>query len=171
MIRSLAVIIIPLVVITIFFTRIPDDAPVKEVDWRPVLTTARAEAAFPVLAPENLPPGWRPIRVAWVRQGAPSLNGEASPRNLWELGFLTPGDVYIGLNQGDLQPEDLVDGQSRKGVADGESEVAGQAWQRLVSPDGRTRSLVRSASGAVTVVTGDLPYEGLEAYVSTLQAG
>ncbi len=115
-----------------------------------MLTTARAEAAFPVLAPENLPPGWRPIRVAWARQGAPSLNGEASPRNLWELGFLTPGDVYIGLNQGDAEPEDLVDGQSRKGVADGESEVAGQAWQRLVSPDGWTRRWsggVRSGHG------------------------
>lgn len=168
MIRSLALLVIPLAVIAVIFTNVPDDHPVKEVDWKPVLATARKEAPFQVLAPTNLPAGWRATRVAWVPQGKPYLNGEASPRSLWQLGFLTPDEVFIDLNQGDLQPQEMVDQQSRAGTPDGSSVVAGQTWQRLVSPDGRTRSLVLRGPDVTTVISADLPYEALEAYASTL---
>jgi hypothetical protein len=150
MIRSLALIVIPLIVIAVIFTDVPDDHPVKEVDWKPLLTTAREQAPFDIFAPTNLPEGWRATRVNWVPQGRPYLNGEASPRNLWQIGFLSPDDVYIDLNQG------------------GKSVIAGQTWQRLVSPDGRTRTLVLRGSSATVVVSADLPYEALEAYASTL---
>ncbi len=101
LIRSLALIVIPLIVIAVIFTDVPDDHPVKEVDWKPVLATARKQAPFDVLAPTNLPEGWRATRVNWVPLGRPYLNAEASPRNLWQIGFLTPDEVYIDLNQGD----------------------------------------------------------------------
>jgi len=171
MIRSLALILIPLVVITIIFTNTPNDHPVKEVDWKPVLAKAREEAPFEVLAPENLPNGWRATRVNWVPQGKPYLNGEASPRNLWQIGFLTPDDAFIDLNQGDVRPQEMVDQQSRDGTADGSSVVAGKTWQRLISPDGRSRSLVLVNPNSTVVVTADLPYEALEAYASTLSSG
>jgi Protein of unknown function (DUF4245) len=170
MIRSLALILIPVVVIAIIFTNTPDDHPVKEVDWKPVLATARKEAPFEVLAPNSLPEGWRATRVTWVPLGEPYLNGEASPRNLWQIGFLSPGDVFIDLNQGDVRPQEMVDQQSRAGTPDGNSVIAGQTWQRLLSPDGRTRSLVLHGPSATTVVSADLPYEALEAYVSTLSS-
>ena len=170
MIRSLALIVIPLVVIAIIFTDVPDDHPVKEVDWKPVLATAQKQAPFDVLAPTNLPEGWRATRVNWVPQGRPYLNGEASPRNLWQIGFLSPDDVYIDLNQGDARPQEMVDQQSREGTPDGNSVIAGQTWQRLVSPDGRTRSLVLHGPSATVVVSADLPYEALEAYASTLSS-
>jgi hypothetical protein len=170
MIRSLALIVIPLVVIAIIFTDVPDDHPVKEVDWKPVLATAQKQAPFDVLAPTNLPEGWRATRVNWVPQGRPYLNGEASPRNLWQIGFLSPDDVYIDLNQGDARPQEMVDQQSREGMPDGNSVIGGQTWQRLVSPDGRTRSLVLGGSSATVVVSADLPYEALEAYASTLSS-
>jgi hypothetical protein len=170
LIRSLALILIPLVVIVIIFTNTPDDHPVKEVDWKPVLATARKEALFDVLAPTNLPEGWRATRVTWVPLGGPYLNGEASPRNLWQIGFLSPDDVFIDLNQGDVRPQEMVDQQSRTGTPDGNSVIAGQTWQRLLSPDGRTRSLVLHGPTATTVVSADLPYEALEAYVSTLSS-
>jgi hypothetical protein len=171
MMRSLALILIPLAVITIIFTNTPDDHPVKEVDWKPVLATAREEAPFEVLAPTNLPNGWRATRVNWVPQGKPYLNGEVSPRNLWQIGFLTPDDVFVDLNQGDVRPEEMVDQQSRDGTPDGTSTVADKTWQRLISSDGRTRSLVLVGSNATTVLTADLPYEALEAYASTLSSG
>jgi hypothetical protein len=170
LIRSLALLVIPLAVIAIIFTNVPDDHPVKEVDWKPVLATARKEAPFEVLAPTNLPAGWRATRVTWVPQGRPYLNGEASPRNLWQLGFLTPDEVFIDLNQGDVRPQEMVDQQSRGGTADGTSVVAGQTWQRLVSPDQRTRSLMLREPNVTTVVSADLPYEALEAYASTLSS-
>jgi Protein of unknown function (DUF4245) len=171
MIRTLAVILIPVVVITVILTNTPKDHPVKEVDWNPVLAMARKEAPFQVLAPANLPAGWRATRVTWVPQGKPYLNGEASPRNLWQIGFLTPHNVFIDLNQGDLRPQEMVDQQSRAGTPDGSSVVESQTWQRLISPDGRTRSLVLRGSDVTTIVTADLPYEALEAYVSTLSSG
>jgi hypothetical protein len=170
LIRSLALIVIPLVVIAIIFTNVPDDHPVKEVDWKPVLATAQKQAPFDVLAPTNLPEGWRATRVNWVPQGRPYLNGEASPRNLWQIGFLSPDDVYIDLNQGDARPQEMVDQQSREGTPDGNSVVAGQTWQRLMSPDGRTRSLVLYGPRATVVVSADLPYEALEAYAATLSS-
>jgi hypothetical protein len=171
MIRTLALILIPLVVITIIFTNTPDEHPVTEVDWKPVLAVAQQEAPFPVLAPSNLPADWRATRVNWIPQGRPYLNGEPSPRNLWQIGFLTPDKVYIDLNQGDLRPQEMVDQQSRGGTPDGASVIAGQSWERLVSPDGRTRSLVLRGSNSTTVISADLPYEALEAYASTLTAG
>jgi hypothetical protein len=170
MIRSLALIVIPLVAIAIIFTNVPDDHPVEVVDWKPVLATARKQAPYEVLAPTNLPPGWRATRVNWVPLGRPYLNGEASPRNLWQIGFLTPEEVYIDLNQGDIRADEMVDQQSREGIADGNSVVAGETWERLVSPDGRTRSLVLHGAAATTIVSANLPYEGLEAYASTLSS-
>lgn len=170
LVRSLVVIIVPLLVITFFFTRNLGDHPVEEVDWRPVLAQARSEAPYAVLAPVNLPPGWRPVQVTWVKVGEPYLNGDPSARNLWTLGFLTTDDVFIGLAQGDLQADQLVKDQTRAGTADGQSVVAGRTWQRLVSPDGRTRSLVDPTAKVTTVVSGDLSYEALETYAGILSS-
>ena len=170
MIRSLALIVIPLAVIAIIFTNVPDDAPVEEVDWKPVLATARQQAPYEVLAPTNLPEGWRATRVNWVPLGRPYLNGEASPRNLWQIGFLTPQEVYIDLTQGDMRAQEMVDQQSREGTPDGNSVIAGLTWQRLVSPDGRTRSLVLRGPATTAIVSANLPYEALEAYASTLSS-
>ncbi len=170
MIRSLALIVIPLAVIAIIFTNVPDDAPVEEVDWKPVLATARQQAPYEVLAPTNLPEGWRATRVNWVPLGRPYLNGEASPRNLWQIGFLTPQEVYIDLTQGDMRAQEMVDQQSREGTPDGNSVIAGLTWQRLVSPDGRTRSLVLRGPATTAIVSANLPYEALEAYATTLSS-
>jgi hypothetical protein len=171
MIRSLAVILIPLLIITVLFTDLPDDKPVDQVDWRPILAVARREAPFPVLAPSNLPEGWRATQAEWVEAGEPFRGGEPSPRDQWSLGFLTPDDVFIGLDQGDRQPADLVKEESREGTPDGQSTINGQPWERLVSPDDRTRSLVRREPAATTIVSGDLGYDALEAYVTTLATG
>ena len=46
--------------------------------------------------------------------------------------------------------------------------MSGQVWQRMVSSDGRTRSLVLREPEVTTIVSGDLHYAALEAYASTL---
>ena len=166
LLRSLALILLPIVVITLLFTRLPDDHPVKVVDWQPVLTTARQEAPYRVLAPANLPEGWRATAVTWVKVGEPYL-GKPSVRNLWQLGMLSPDDVYLSVVQGDLRPDDLVREQTRMGVPDGNSTVDGRTWQRRVSLDDRTRSLVRSDATVTTIVVGDTSYAGLEAFAAT----
>jgi hypothetical protein len=170
LIRSLVVIIVPLLLITAFFTHNLNDAPVKVVDWRPAVALARSQAPYPVLAPVNLPPGWRAVQATWVRAGDPYLNGEPSARNLWKLGFLTTDDVFIGLSQGDLQPADFISDETRKGTVDGQSVVGDQTWERRVSPDGRTHSLVEKTAKVTTVVSGDLPYEALDTYAGILSS-
>ena len=170
MVRSLAVILIPLLILTFFFTRNVGDHPVTVVDWRPVLATARGQAPYPVLAPTNLPSGWRPTQVAWVPQGQPYLNGAASVRNLWKLGFLDPENVFVGLAQGDLQPADLVRHETHDGVPDGQSIVGDQTWQRMISPDEQTRSLIVRTAKVTTVISADLPYGALESYAATLSS-
>ena len=89
-------------------------------------------------------------------------------RNQWSLGFLDPQNVFIGLDQGDLRPEELITDETRSGIPDGQSTVNGQVWERRVSPDGRTRSLVRTEPTVTSIVTGDLPYADLEAYAAKL---
>jgi hypothetical protein len=170
LIRSIVVILVPVVLITIFFTRTPGDYPVKQVDWQPVLASARSQAPYPVLAPVNLPPGWKPVQASWVRVGQPYLNGQPSARNLWKLGFLTDDRVFIGLSQGDLQPDDFVRDETREAASDGQSVVGDQTWQRFVSVDGRTRSLVGRTPQVTTIVSGDLPYEALDTYVGILSS-
>lgn len=170
MVRSLALILIPLVVITVFFTRNLGDHPVTVVNYQPILTKARQEAPYPVLAPSGLPTTWRPTQAEWVPQGTTYLD-QPSPRNLWELGFLSPENVFVSVNQGDLQPADLIKTKTRDGLADGTSSLNGQTWERRLSPDERTRSLVLSTPAVTTVVVGDTSYQGLEAFASTLQSG
>lgn len=170
MVRSLAVIVIPLVLIAWFFSRNLGDYPVQEVDYQPLLAQARREAPYPVLAPEGLPATWRPTQATWVPQGQPHLNGQASVRNLWRLGFLDPHDIFISVNQGDQRPEQFVTDRTREGVVDGTSVVGDQSWVRYISPDERTRSLVRTDATVTTVVVGDTSYEALEAFAGTLSA-
>jgi len=170
MIRSLAVIIIPVVLITYFFTRTPEEPPVKVLDWTPVLAQARAQAPFAVLAPREVPEDWRATRVSWVPLGRPLRNGDPSPRNQWELGFLDSTNTYIELDQGDLEGRDLVAAATRDGLPDGQSTVQGRIWERRISPDERTRSLVMISPSLTTVISGDLPYAALDSFAATLAA-
>ena len=167
MVRSLAVILIPVVIITYFFTRTPD-APVKTVEWTPVLAQARSQAPFEVLAPRAVPQDWRATKASWVARGKPGLNGDPSPRNLWQLGFLDSTDTYLELDQGDQPGPDFIADQTRDGLPDGQSTVQDQVWERRISADERTRSLVLSTDALTTIVSGDLPYAELESFVTTL---
>ena len=171
MVRSLLVIIVPLLLITIVFTNVPRDHPVKVVDWVPVLATARKQAPFPVLAPASVPAGWRATQVSWAKQGGPGPTGRISPRNQWQLGFLDADDMYISLGQGDGDIADFLKQETRAGTPDGTSALGDQTWDRLISPDERTRSLVRSDPAATAVVSGDVSYEALEAYARSLSTG
>jgi Protein of unknown function (DUF4245) len=168
LVRSIAVILIPLAVITVLFTRLPEDHPVQVVDPQPVLAKARTESPYPILAPANLPNEWRATRATWVRAGEPYLNGAPSVRNLWRIGYLAPDDVYIAVAQGDLEPDDFTSVETREGAIDGESTVNGEVWERRMSADGRTRSLVKRTDAVTTVVAGDTSYAALEAFAATL---
>ncbi len=171
MVRSLAVLLLPVIALTYFFTRTPAEPPIRPLDWTPVLAQAREQAPFAVLAPRAVPGTWRATQVRWVSKGQPALNGEPSPQNLWELGFLDASNTFVKVAQGDLEPRELVEDQTRSGLPDGSSEVDGRVWERRISSDERTRSLVLPADGSTAVVVGDLPYGELESFAATLTTG
>lgn len=169
MVRSLAVILIPVVIITYLFTRSPDEPAVQVVDFAPALGQARDQAPYAVLAPAAVPAGWRATKAVWLQEGDSGLNGQVAPRNQWELGFLTAENMYIELDQGDLRSQEMVADRTRGGVPDGQSTIGDQVWERRISPDERTRSLVLVSPSVTSIVFADLPYGELEIFASALR--
>lgn len=168
MFLSLLVILVPLGIIVAIFTHGPHDATVQTVNWRPVAARASQQAPYQVLTPIELPAGWRATRVSWTRVGEPDPTGQASVRNRWQLGVLTDANVYIELDQGDIQAGDMVDELSRQGQPDGTTTVDGRTWKRLVSDDDQTRTLVLTTPRVTTIVTGDTGYVQLETFAGLL---
>ncbi|HEY5788076.1 MAG TPA: DUF4245 family protein, partial [Microlunatus sp.] len=84
--------------------------------------------------------------------------------------YLDPSNIFISVNQGDARPENFVADTTREGIVDGTSTVGDESWIRYVSPDERTKSLVRTTPEVTTIVVGDTTYEALEAFAGTLSA-
>jgi len=174
MIRSLAVIMIPILLLTWLLTNNLDDYPVERVDWRPVAENARADVEWPVWAPEGLPEEgrdpWMPSQVRWLRPGDPTVGGGSSPRHHWRLGYISPDQIYYEINQGDDALEQFVRDVTREGRRVGEEPIEGREWERWESHDGRTRSLVLRDDPTVTMVTADAAFTDLQQFARTLQA-
>lgn len=168
MLVAMAVLFVPVIVVTQMFTRNPEP-PVTAIDWRPVAEHAATEASYPVLGPANLPADWVATRARFTEAGRPIAAGDPAPGDTFQLGFLTGQQRYIALDQRDVGQESFVIATTRTGRADGTSVLAGQTWERMVSEDGRTRSLVLQSEPSVSIVSGDLPYEALEAFATTLE--
>ncbi|MGD7706491.1 DUF4245 domain-containing protein [Microlunatus sp. Y2014] len=163
MVRSLAVLLIPVLAITLLFTIDPKESPgAQPIDWEPARDQAAAEAGFEVVAPARLPDSWTPVRVAW--------ENEDEQAQRWMLGWLDPQQTYFAVEQGNSPPMIFIARVSRDGVADGVSQVGDQTWHRYRSPDDRTRSLVITGPDVTTVVVADASYEALEAFAATLEA-
>jgi hypothetical protein len=170
MVISMAVILLPIVLISWFFTRTPAEAPVRTVDWQSALARSRQIAPFPLLGPVGLPSTWVATKAEWATTGQPAVNREAAPGNTWQLGMLTPDKVYVSLTQRDAAGPALIAQIGRDGHQSGVSSIGGVSWTRWVSADDRTRT-ISHLDGAVTiVVSGDLSYDGLDAFASTLRS-
>lgn len=170
MVIAMAVVLVPIALVSWFFTRLPEPTA-NVVDPAPLIARARSEAPFPVLAPTNLPDGWVATRARWTPEGLPLLNREPAVGNTWQLGYLTPQQMFLGVDQRDRLPDLFVSEVTRGGRPAGTSTVAGTPWQRLTSADGRTNALVQRGERAVTIVTGDVEFGALEAFAGTLASG
>lgn len=174
MIRSLAVILIPILLLTWLLTNNLNDHPVEKVDWRPVLETAQATVDWPVQAPVGLPEGehgWVPNRVSFLKVGDRTIDGGVSPRNHWRLGYLSPDQIYYEINQGDGELEGFIWDVTRQGRRVGDEPIEGRTWERWQSSDGRTRSLVLREGPTATLVTADAEFIDLQQFARTLRAG
>jgi hypothetical protein len=135
--------------------------PAPTIDYSDELAEAREQASYDVWAPSPAPPGWR----------ATSADFEAAgPVKSWHLGFLTPEEEYVGLEQSNGPTNDVVQ-QSTPADQPGEPvSIAGQEWQTLTSGDGET-ALVLVDGEVTSVVTGTAPLNELVAFAENLRAG
>jgi hypothetical protein len=132
--------------------------PVEPVEWRGAATYARQEAAFDLLAPRRLPPGWY----------ATSVRFERGDDQSWHLGVLTDEGRYVGLEQTTDSPstmvEEFVDQEAERGD---DVVVEGQTWQAWA--DDKDEALVLEGDDVTTLVVGTVSQEVLADFVRTLR--
>ncbi len=168
MVISMAVIIVPLALITWLFTNDPDPQ-VEPVDVAPVLARAEAESPYPVLRAVSLPAQWVPTRVAWAADGNMWITEQPAVGNSWQLGYIAPNGIYVAVQQRDRAVEAFISTVTQQGRRQSEStEVAGRTWEHWVSNDDRTRSLVWRDGDMVAVVSGNADFEELDAFAGSL---
>ena len=168
MVMAVVILLLPVVLIYWWFSRIPEPQ-VTAVDWQPVVAAAKAESPYAIAVPASVPAGWTVVRARWTKVGQPGLNQQPAVGNTLQLGYLTTDRMYLGLDQRDTDSRGLIREVSKDAVSDGESVIADVPWQRYVSPDGRTRLLVRTGDASTVVVSGDVAYSELETFAASLR--
>lgn len=168
MVISMAVLLVPLLVIIWLFTDNPEPQA-EAVDVAPQLARAEAESPYPILRANNLPEPWKPVRVAWAADGENWMGGEPADGNSWLVGYLGPDGIYYGVQQKDRNERQFIADVTRDGEPTGESvEALDLVWEAYESGDGRTTSLVARDGEVVSIVAADTDLEAVEAFVTSL---
>ncbi|MGH8823127.1 MAG: DUF4245 domain-containing protein [Jiangellaceae bacterium] len=160
-IRSMVALLGVIAAVVVAFTVMrPEPTSPGPVDYGAALELVRAEYAYPVLAPDRVPDGWR----------ATSVEHSSHPTgDRWRLGFLTAEDGFVGLEQSDGEIESYLADRLAEFGEDGTSRIAGVTWQRRIGPGDRPdRALVNVDDGYVTIVLGTEPYDVLEDFAASL---
>ncbi|MFG2479026.1 DUF4245 domain-containing protein [Streptomyces fagopyri] len=143
MLLSLGLIGIMAGVIYIFIPHDDSEPPLKRVDYRVELITARRAASYPVAAPEGLPGTWK----------ATSVRYDGAEFDAWHLGFRDPEGQYVAVEQSTQRAAVFIDSASQGAAATKVTERIGdRTWQRYEGD--KYDALVLQSKGATTVVTG-----------------
>ena len=164
-VRSMAVLVIPALLLAGYAAlKRGDQGGVREVAYEQELAGARERAGYAVVAPVGLDDGWRATSVRLTEAG--------EDKTWWHMGWLSPQERYVGLEQSDDDREDLLEELFAATREDGSSTVAGERWDRLreTGDDPADRALVRTVEGVTIVVLGSGAYEDLEAFAASLRA-
>ncbi|NUL07071.1 DUF4245 domain-containing protein [Streptomyces lunaelactis] len=158
MVLSMAVIGAVVAVIYVFIPHDEKADPVKAVDFRVELLTARRAAPYPVAAPEGLAKEWKPTSVSYERADS----------DAWHLGFLDPDGEYVAVEQSTAPAGKYIPKVSQQARETGKTQqVAGETWQRWEGP--KYDALVREDKGSTTVITGTASPERLAQMAAALE--
>ncbi|GGR69262.1 hypothetical protein GCM10010252_04110 [Streptomyces aureoverticillatus] len=158
MLLSMAVIGLVVAVIYVFIPHDDSKDPVKRVDYRVELLTARRAAPYPVAAPQGLPKSWKPTSVRF----------DGAAHDSWHLGFLDPSGEYVAIKQSTAKPAEFIDTATQRArKTDRADKIAGRTWQRYQGT--RYDALVLRDKGATTVVAGTAGFTQLTAMVESLE--
>ncbi|CAN5857244.1 hypothetical protein BH20ACT6_BH20ACT6_10940 [soil metagenome] len=138
----------------------PDTAvePVP-VDYLAVAATARDEAGFTLVVPDELPDGWRATSARWEPAEA-----------RWHLGVLTADDEYVGLEQVSGDAATARAAYAPDATEAGAVNVAGRPWLRLVEEETGAVALLDERRASTLVVTGSAPEPTLTGFAERLPA-
>ncbi|MFD8523009.1 DUF4245 domain-containing protein [Streptomyces capillispiralis] len=159
MILSLALIVLAAGVVWLFIPHEDGEPPVKRVDYRVDLLTARRAASYPVAAPEGLPGEWKPTSVRFRGEDA----------DAWHLGFHAPDGEYVAVEQsaGKRAPfiEDATQGAEK---TDATQRIGGETWTRYEG-DHYDALVLEGTEGSTTVVTGTASFGQLATMAGALR--
>lgn len=158
MLWSMAVIGVAAGAMYIFIPHDESKSPVKRVDYRVELLSARRAAAYPVAAPEGLAKAWKPTSVRF----------DGAKGDSWHLGFLDPSGEYVQVKQSTAKPSEFIDDATQRAArTKATEEIGGKTWQRY---KGETYdALVLQDKGATTVVAGTASFGQLGEMVKALK--
>ncbi|MFF4351670.1 DUF4245 domain-containing protein [Streptomyces sp. NPDC001530] len=158
MILSLGLIGLMAGVIYIFIPHDDSEPPLKRVDYRVELLTARRAASYPVAAPGGLPKEWK----------ATSVRYNGAEFDAWHLGFHDPDGQYVAIEQSTQKPAVFID-TATQGAEDTNTtqRIGDRTWQRY---DGdKYDALVLKGKGSTTVVTGTASFAQLTKMAQALE--
>ena len=138
----------------------PGSAKMQPVDYSHRVTAFKNVAGI-VLAPTDLPRGWR--------ANAASFDSSRSRAHL-HIGFATPGERFAGVDESNGPPAQLVRNilGARGTRVTGTTTVAGQAWEVRRSQRGE-KALTLTTGPVTVVVTGNATDDQLRTLAGSLR--
>lgn len=147
-------------------TRDNEPTPVRTVDYAAMVKGGRADHALLVMAPDQLPRGWKATSAAYTTGVAPT----------WHLGTLTTSGKYVGVEESRSSIEDLaaehVDENAERGK---DVVIGGRTWQTWTDAGGDYAVARSTRAGGTTVdswlVVGTAPESQIRDFAGTLRRG
>lgn len=175
MVLSMAVIMVPVLLIAWWFTRVPSRPPVTPVDVTASTHLARSQAHMPIWVPASMPSGWVPVRADWAPAHTDLLGHGSVDADTWVVGYQAPGDHYFELDQQAGSQPNFVDDFTAHARADGTVQLGGATWTRYVRPDGSQHYLVRPEGSDIaakdTLIVGSKQgYDALADFATSLSS-
>ena len=160
MILSLGLIGVVAGVIYVFIPHDDSEPPLKRVDYRVELLTARRAAPYPVAAPEGL---------SKAVEGDVGAVTRAPTFDAWHLGFHDPDGEYVAIEQSTQKPVDVH--RRRRARAPrrrtATQRIGERTWQRYEGA--KYDALVLKEKGSTTVVTGTASFAQLTKMAEALK--
>lgn len=164
MVISLAVIVLAAGVIYLFVPSDEGDEPGQTVNYQMELDSARRAAPYAVAAPKGLSKDWRATSVRYDG-GAGNAKGNAT----WHLGFLSPDEEYVAVEQSDdSRVTNFVQDVTHRAEKSGKTEsVNGDSWDHYAGS--KYSALVRQDGRSTTVVLGTASLKELTHFTAALE--
>ncbi len=158
MVLSLGLIGIVAGFIYVFIPKDDSEPPLKRVDYRVELLTARRAAAYSVAAPEGLPAEWK----------ATSVRFQGDDFDSWHLGFHDPDGDYVAIEQSTQKPVTFIEDASQGAEeTDATQRIGERTWKRYEGT--KYDALVLQEKGSTTVVTGTASFGQLTKMAEALK--